>query len=687
MKNANSNVTLLSADTCLTSQQENIRTPLLKSHLINSLNSINFHDGTIVLQFKHLKYQSVVTLSATPQLCDDETLECTWSAPVNVAQKLKSYVFDGFYISDGLKKIQVDAEMLEMTDQGARLILPKICYEVESRTIKRHQCKGISAQISQNGAILEGLLVNFSALFFSIAIQADVPFRRQQLDIANPVNIVLRDESGFLFSGRCTIIRQTGNRHGNTLVFSPVNNKIQRFKPKEVRSERLKLSPLPNIVFPHPFTRKKTSLALLDISGGGFAVEEDQDYAVLLPGMIIRDVELEFLQGFAVKCTTQVVYRIPTENCVKCGLAILDMDVRDHIKLSSLLHQAMNKHSYISTTNVDLDALFDFFFETGFIYPGKYIHIKDQKEQFKALYKKLYTENPEIARFVIYQERGRIYGHVAMFRFYQSTWLMHHHAAVKSSRHKAGLIVMEHILQYINEFHNISSSRMNYIASYFRPNNRFANRVFGGIARNLDDPRKSSLDDFAYFHYQPARASGGLPFPWTLEPAGADDLHIMQDWYNEISGGLLIDALDLGPGSDQMDEEISREYKNAGFHRDRHLHALKKDDELMAVLVVNNADLGLNMSDLTNCIQVLILDQKQLRKDMLLQGLSLLSKYYTHKDIPVLLYPSSFANNRAIPCEKIYELGILDLNYMSSCLKFIKSLTTLKRPKKVRNLA
>ncbi len=683
MQNANFNVTLLSADTCLTSQQENHRTTLRKSQLINSLNSINFHDGTIVLQFKHLKYQSVIELCATPQLCDDETLECSWAEPVKVAQKLKSYVFDGFYISDGLKKIQVDAEMLELTDKGARLVLPQTCYEVESRTIKRHTCQGIAAQLSQNGAILEGLLVNFSALFFSITIQPEALFRRQHLDTANPVNIVLRDESNFLFSGRCTIIRQTGD----TLVFRPVNNKIQRFKPKEIRCERLKLSPLPNIVFPHPFTRKKTSLALLDISGGGFAVEEDPDYAVLLPGMIIRDVELEFLQGFAVKCTTQVIYRIPVKDCVKCGLAIIDMDVRDHIKLSSLLHQAMNKHSYISTTNVDLDALFDFFFETGFIYPGKYIHIKDQKEQFKALYRKLYTENPEIARFVIYQERGRIYGHVAMFRFYQNTWLMHHHAAVKSSRHKAGLIVMEHILQYINEFHNISSSRMNYIASYFRPNNRFANRVFGGIARNLDDPRKSSLDDFAYFHYQPALASEGLPAPWTMEPAVADDLHIMQDWYNEISGGLLIDALDLGPVSDKMDKGTSREYENAGFHRDRHLHALKRDNELIAVLVVNNADLGLNMSDLTNCIQALILDQKQLRKDIFFQGLALLSKYYAHKDIPVLVYPSSFANNRAIPCEKIYELGILDLNYMSPCVKFVKSLTTLKRPKKVRNLS
>ena len=200
----------------------------------------------------------------------------------------------------------------------------------------------------------------------------------------------------------------------------------------------------------------------------------------------------------------------------------------------------------------------------------------------------------------------------------------------------------------------------------------------------MNDQRKCSLDDFAYLRYQPARASEGLTAPWTLEPAVPDDLHIMQDWYDEISGGLLIDALDLGPGSDKMDEEISREYENAGFHRDRHLHALKKDDELMAVLVVNNADLGLNMSDLTNCIQVLVLDQKQLRTDILFQSLSLLSKYYVRNDIPVLIYPSSFADDNSIRFDKTYELTILNLEFMSPYLQFMQNLTTHRVRKSIR---
>ena len=38
---------------------------------------------------------------------------------------------------------------------------------------------------------------------------------------------------------------------------------------------------------------------------------------------------------------------------IKCGLALLDMDIRDHLKLISMLHQAKDKNSYICN-EVDL---------------------------------------------------------------------------------------------------------------------------------------------------------------------------------------------------------------------------------------------------------------------------------------------------------------------------------------------
>ena len=656
-----------------------------RSRLINYLNRINFREGNITLHFRHGKFHHTITHLAKPQICNDSYLRCLWSEYADAEKKLKHFSFVNFTFTDGLKQIQVPANLIELTQNGVYLELPDFCFEKKTRVTKRHKCKGITAQITQDGKVIKGHLTSFSAQSLGIRLQNGTSSPAQTFDRNLPANVVLKNESDYIYSGICDIIRHSKSPNNHYLVLKPVKDNIQLFKPKEVRSERLQLNPLPNIIFIHPLTRKKINLGLLDISGTGFTVSEDEDSALLMPGMILPELEIEFIQGFSIICMAQVVYRLPTENYIKCGVAILDMDVQDHLKLSSFLHQAKNRHSYISTTNVDLDALWDFFFETGFIYPEKYAHIIEQKKRFHTLYKKLYNENPEISRHVIYQDRGKIYGHVSMFRYYQKTWLMQHHAAVKSPKHKAGLVVMEHILQYINECHTLASSKMQYIACYFQPKNRFANRVFGGAARALEDKQKCSLDDFAYCHFEPDPEHKEIPSQWTLDETQPEDLLALRQWYRKNSGGLMLAGLDLVPEAQPIDEKINQDYREAGFTRQRKLYSLKNDEELQALFVVNRSDLGMNMSDLTNCIQVFVLEEAQLQETQIKSALTELSKNYEQDEISVLLYPHSYAEKHSIEFDKIYELTVLDLDYLSPYLLFMQSLTTQK-DKKVKQL-
>lgn len=662
------------------------RKKISRPSLINLLNRINFRDGDITVHFRHNKYTHVITIQAKPQICNNDFLRCLWSDHFHAESRLKHFNFVYFTFSDGLHQIQVAAKLIELNDRGVYLELPETSLEMKFRGIKRHECTGIAAQVFQDGKMTEANLTSFSALYFGLSFLPDSEVYDIIFEESNPVNVVLRNETDFIYSGTCEVVRQHASSSRNVLILKPARSNIQLFKPKEVRSERLILNPLPNILFRHPLTRQRCNLSLLDISGTGFAVAEDEDHSVLMPGMIIPELEIEFIQGFSVRCKVQVVYRQPTEEHVKCGVAILDMNMTDHVRLSSFLHQAKNKHSFISTTNVDLDALWDFFFETGFIYPDKYVHITEQKERFQNLYRKLYNETPEIARHVIYQDKGQIYGHVSMFRYYRNTWLMHHHAAVKSTKHKAGLVVMEHILQYINECHTLPSAQMKYIACYFRPNNKFADRVFGGAARSMEDQQKCSLDDFAYFHFEPEKEPAPLSLGWSLEKTHPEDLDIVRQWYKANSGGLMLEGLDLGRNAEQQDQLTNSEYRKAGFRRDRDLLSLKNNEELFALCIVNRSDLGMNMSDLTNCIQVIVLEPEQLSKEIIFTILSGLAVHYEQNDIPVLLYPLTFADARAIPYDKIYTLTVLNLEFISPYLVFMKSLT-MPRDKKITHVS
>jgi hypothetical protein len=665
--------------------QDKRRRKLSKTSLINFLNRINFSDGEISLQFRHNKYQSVISLQANPQVCNNDLLRCYWSKPLKADSKLKHFTFENFSFSDGLKQIHVAAIVRELNNSEVSLELPEACFELKSRNGKRYDCYDVKAQISQDGKIVDGILKNISPIAFGIESEPSTVNPRYEMDPEAVTHLVLRKKNEYIFSGTCKFVRHAHSINKNTVVLTPLKNKIQQFKTKKVRSERFTLSPLPTIIFKHPLTEKNINLGILDISGTGFSVEEDLETSVLIPGLIIPELKLEFMHGFSVMCKAQVIYRTQQKDMFKCGLAFLDMSVNDHIKLSSCLHQAKNKHSYVSSTSIDPDDLWEFFFEAGFIYPEKYSHISEQKDKFKNLYIKLYNESPEIARHVIYQDKGKIYGHVSMFRYYQTTWLMHHHAALKSSKHKAGLVVMDHILQYINEFNTIPSAKMNYIACYFRPNNRFADRVFGGAARSLQDQQKASLDTFAYFHYKPDNPPLDFETPWSLTETDADDLYILGYWYKQQSGGLMIDGFDLTPDAEIFDRATNFEYKEAGFKRTRKLYSLKNNDELIAVFILNKSDLGMNMSDLTNCIQLLILDPGQLHKDDLFNCLSRLAGCYAEKEVPILLYPETYAINEDLIYEKTYTLTVLDLDHISPYLKFMQSLTT-KRENKVKPL-
>jgi hypothetical protein len=653
---------------------------LSKKHLINTLNYINFQDGTILINFKHLKYENILSLQAKPQPCLENTLDCRWIQTEGLSQKLRSYKFLNFLINDGQKMILVKADVRRISEEGINFDLPETCYGVGFRKVKRYPCEGIQAELIQNGLIFSGVLLDFSAVSFRIEISTEPPQSFQFINPESTVHIVFKNGKDTFYSGECRIIRQTFGQKTRTFVLEPVNDKICRFKHKEYRSSRHKLLPSPSIIFRHPFTRKMVTLEVDDLSGSGFSVEEYHENSVLLPGMIIPELYIEIAHNVKIRCKVQVVYRnayktYEDEMYAKCGVAILDMDIQDQVILSSLLHQVANKKSYVCNT-VDLDALWKFFFEVGFVYPEKYAFIHANKEKFKETYEKLYIQSPTIARHFIYQDRGIIQGHMSMVRFYENTWLFHHHAATGAGFSRAGLVVLDQIGRYVNDFYCLYSTHMNFVICYFRPENRFPNRVFGGYTRSLNNPKGSSLDTFAYVHFLRTSQQRDMRGSWTLMKTQPEDLSELQSFYEYKSGGLMLHALDLTPDMTETDE-INKEYEKFGFKRARHLFSLKKENNTKAVFMVTLSNVGLNFSNLTNCIHVFVLNSENLPSDILYAGLSQLSHYYEQEEIPILLYPVGYAETQSIDCEKLYNLWVLNIPHAGDqYLKYIENLFT-----------
>jgi len=651
---------------------------LSKEYLVNKLNFTNFQDSTILINFKHKKYDLSISFHARPKPCSGNKLDCLWVETDEINEKLHSYKFSNFFVIDDTKLLSVTPEVSGINDEGISFTLPETCYEISSRKVARHSCEAINVQLIQNSSFFYGTLTDFNPVSFCIELKIVPPQTFQWLNKNLNVNIILSNESETLYAGECKILKNTRGHKTRQYVLEPVECQIQRYKQKDHRSKRQKIIPSPDIIFRHPFTKKLVTLKVIDISGSGFSAEEDENSAVLLPGMIIPELELNFADKSMVKCKAQVLYR--QISCgdqsgirVKCGIAVLDMQLEDSMKLLSILHQEKEGNSYVCN-RVDMDALWNFFFETGFIYPDKYEFIQNNKRQIKDTYEKLYTQHPNIARHFIYQDKNRILGHVAMLRFYENTWLVHHHAAKKSSPNRAGLIVWNQLGDFIYNCHRLYSLHMDFIMMYYRTENKFPSRVFGGTARYIKNPKKCSMDDFAYFHYKNTLCiKHGLPGQWELTETRREHLEELKSFYEHGSGGLMLSALDLEPDMVDLDE-LSKEYQKLGFKRERLIFSLKKSNDLKAIIMANISDIGLNLSELTSCIKVIILDSSDLSREVLNKTLLLLTEIMKRKEISVLLYPVSYAEKELVSYEKIYRMWILDMQYIDNYFRFIKRL-------------
>ena len=654
------------------------RREIKQDHLINKLNYINFQGRSILVIFKHPVYGRSISIPAKPLPCYKDILDCLWTDAKGLQGKLKNYKFDGLRIPDGQKLISVQPEVLGFSEKGVRFRLPEICWELRNRRIQRYECHGVKARFIQNSVVLSGRLVDFNAETFRIEVTAIPPQTFQWIYPESKANLIFSDDHQTLYSGESRILRQTLGQKTRTFVLEPTEKTIRRFEPKQFRSHRQVFDPLPDINFNHPLTGRFVSLKVQSLSGSGFSVEEDKDHAVLLPGLILPEVELSFANSFKIKCFVQVLYQQSMdgdENTgkVRCGLALLDMDMEDHSRFLALLNQAKDKHTYIGNI-VDPDALWRFFFETGFIYPEKYAFVHANKEKIKATYEKLYTKSPRIARHFVNQENGRILGHLSMVRYHGNSWMIHHHAANKSESNRAGIVVLSQIHHYLNDTYTLYSAHLDLVFCYFRPENKFPSRVFGGATRNMKTPKGCSVDTFAYLHCKKGFYNElDLPCPWELRNPKPEDLTELETFYEHVSGGLMLNALGLGPDT-AGDDAVEKEYRQSGFKKERHLFSLERDGKLKAVVIVNITNIGLNLSDLTNCIQILVIDPEDFTHRILNSMTYLLFSKFDKKEMPVMLYPVDFAESRSIPYEKQYTLWVLNLQYLDPYFKFIQRL-------------
>jgi len=653
-------------------QEKTVENKISKKRIVNHLNFINFQNDAIKVNLKHKRFDRIVTLQAKPHPCTGDKLFGEWVDPTEIKQRLNTYEFENISLDHGNQSLLVQPKLINIDASGISLELSELYYPLCFESNIRQPCSGIKAQLIQNSVVFIGTLTDFCPASFHVNISLTPPQTSQWINSDSNVEVILSDEVETLYSGNCNVIKKYFVYDCIKLLLEPRVDSIYRFKQKKFRSTRDTIHPSPNIFFTHPFLNTKIELKILDLSGSGFSAEDDNISSMLLPGMIIPKVVMTFAKHFKIEFKAQIVYKNNNNKITKYGMVFIDIGPENHNDLMSILHQAKNEYSYFNN-EIDLKELWNFFFNSGFIYPEKYNYLQKFNSEIKKTYRTIYSKGVSIAKHFVFQQNGQIRSHMSTIRFYEKSWLIHHHAARKASFNGGGISVLNQIGRFINDSHRLYSTNMNYVFCYFRPSNKFPDRVFGGASRIINNSKACSLDSFAYLHMNNSHKKNIIPISWELGQTTAEDLCELEAFYKLDSDGLMIEALDLIPSHNNL-QEISKQFQEIGLTRKRHLYSLKNEGVLKAVIVLNLSDVGLNLSDLTNSISVYIVDSNELSSEILFNSLHFLEDRSSTQNSPILIYPAEFAQIKEISYERIYNLWILNTESTDLYFRYLKRL-------------
>lgn len=619
-----------------------------REQLANIINHIHFMDGHVLALLRNPRLGNSVLLRVNPKACRGEEITCDCSDTEAEDIAIKDYDFLHLIIDEGKSIIFVPATQIELEGCQLRLALPEESYAVNQRRTRRHVCRDVQVELRQGSLKFDGELKDFSPFGFRVKAGSNRFSQFNRPKMPGLFEVRLRNGDQIVFSGLCQCIRHWNRSQESEFVFVAMDKKEPCAGECQVRNPRQQLNPSPSLAFEHPLIGRPILLKVADISTSGFRVFEKEDEGVLMQDMIIPELRIDFSGMISLKCKAKVVYhRQEGGKGICCGIAILDMDNRDYNQLAHFLINTLDSHSKMNG-DVDLDALWEFFFCTGFIYPKKYHLMEAHRDDFKRTYRKLYPGGPRIVRHFTYERNGHIYAHMSMVKAYENTWMLHHHAARNSGEYKrAGFTVLKQVLFYMNTSQKLPSTRADYVMCYFRPESKFPSRVFGGVAKELNDPKVCSVDLYSYMLYPKQSKAITLPKGWTIEEPNEEHLRDLYAFYDRRSGGLLFNSLplDRGNSSDSAFEEL---YTLQGLRRQWKSYSLCYRGRLRAVFVVDRSNLGLNLSELLNNIKVLIADAENLPWDVLSCAINQLATVYESEKVPLLIYPSEYLDSENV---------------------------------------
>jgi hypothetical protein len=253
---------------------------------------------------------------------------------------------------------------------------------------------------------------------------------------------------------------------------------------------------------------------------------------------------------------------------------------------------------------VGFEEIWGLFLDSGFLYPEKVTRLEQVMPEIQRTKRALLQANGDLLSTVVVRYESMPEAHISALRAYQQTWMLQHLAALPfSARSLDASARVTLALTYYAELRK----DVQWFKIFYRPNNAWPSRVFGGFATQLNSPESSDLRVFHYLVANTNSTSSKSSEQLHVRAANQADLPRIEEWFVSRARIVEVSANDLQVRQVRL-ESISQDFHRAGLVRQRELLIAERSERLTGFALLEVSSLGLNFSELTNAFTVHLIE-------------------------------------------------------------------------------
>lgn len=257
--------------------------------------------------------------------------------------------------------------------------------------------------------------------------------------------------------------------------------------------------------------------------------------------------------------------------------------------------------------NVTFEEIWTLFQESGFLYPEKIARLEPVLAEIQETNRRLIAANGEsFATVVLKPPEGAATAHMSILRSHRQTWMVQHLAAMPLSARRSYTSAR---LTLGFTFYGQMRPDIVWVKMFFRPNNPWPNRVFGGFAKQLG---QTATADLRTFHYLTGPTTGPAAAPATsvdVAPALPGELPAIAAWFHDRGRDAEVQANELTTEGVTLGS-VSSMYASYGLERHRECLVARAGGLWKGFALLDISSHGLNLSELTNAFTVHLEDDR-----------------------------------------------------------------------------